>query len=39
MIGPVVYIYIYIYWVRGPIRGYLIVRGWVNAVMKVHVSE
>ena len=41
VIGPIVYIYIYIYiyWARDPDQGHLVVRGWVNAVMKVRISE
>ena len=37
MIGPVVYICIY--WAAGPIQEHLVVRGRVNAVMEVHISE
>ena len=31
--------YLYICWVGGPIQGHLVVRGWVKAVMEVHISE
>ena len=37
VIGPVVYIYIY--WAGNPVRGHLVVRGWVNVVMEVSISE
>ena len=37
VIGPIVYIYIY--WAGNPVRGHLVVRGWVNAVMEVRISE
>ena len=39
MIGLVVYIYIYIYWAGGLVRGHLVFREQVNAIMEVHVSE
>jgi len=28
-----------IYWAGGPVQGCLVVRGWLNAVMEVYVSE
>ena len=34
-----IYIYIYIYYAGGSIRGHLVVRGRVNAIMKVCISE
>ena len=39
MIGLVVYIYIYIYWAVGPVRGHLVVRGRVNVITEVCISE
>ena len=36
VIGPVVYIYI---GSGDPVRGHLVVQGWVNAIMEVRISE
>ena len=32
-------VYIYIYWAVGPIRGHLVVRGRVNVITEVRISE
>ena len=39
MIGPVVCIYIYIYWAMDHVREHLIVQGRVNVITDVRISE
>ena len=39
MIGPVVCIYIYIYWAMDHVQEHLIVQGRVNVITDVRISE
>ena len=39
MIGPVVCIYIYIYWAVDHVREHLVVQGRVNVITDVRISE